>query len=81
MLKLPDGSRVEVFGADSPINRHAPRWSRVAWSGSRGRSGPWSPGCFQRQAIADLRRLKNLLECNPSPGPTGETGDLSVESW
>ena len=22
MLKLPDGSKVEVFGADSPINRH-----------------------------------------------------------
>jgi catechol 2,3-dioxygenase-like lactoylglutathione lyase family enzyme len=22
MLKLPDGSKVEVFGADSPLNRH-----------------------------------------------------------
>jgi catechol 2,3-dioxygenase-like lactoylglutathione lyase family enzyme len=22
MLKLPDGSKVEVFGADSPVNRH-----------------------------------------------------------
>ncbi len=22
MLKLPDGSKVEVFGPDSPINRH-----------------------------------------------------------
>jgi catechol 2,3-dioxygenase-like lactoylglutathione lyase family enzyme len=22
MLKLPDGSRVEVFGPDSPLNRH-----------------------------------------------------------
>ena len=22
MLKLPDGSKVEVFGSDSPINRH-----------------------------------------------------------
>jgi hypothetical protein len=46
-----------------------PRWSRVACSGSRGRSGHWLPGCSSGRPPPTCDGSNTCWRANPSAGP------------
>jgi Polyketide cyclase / dehydrase and lipid transport len=48
----------------------SPRWSRVAWSGCRGRSGHWLPGCSRGRPPPTCDGSNTCWRPNPSAGPS-----------